>query len=259
MSFDAPSRHTMIYNAEPLILFSYNQSGQKTLIRIASRQTSFERMVDDTPHRGHALTRNVRFILCGKDLSNSFPALSTALALVKIYEHRQFGAGTKKMTMGLPQADDEYLQLFCESISYKDQYDGLKIGWITRKNDAEAKQSHVMHIGYVHHFRNALHRAMGWIAPAAEIAAATLTAKIPPKRPVDSVAPGKKSPRELFELPSGQAVRTIIMELHGEAANHPENHEYDWLALAPKAYPESIRALRQFRLIEAYFERHTNT
>jgi hypothetical protein len=36
------------------------------------------------------------------------------------------------------------------------------------------EKAHSMHIGYVHHLRNALHKAMSWFSPAPQVEVKTL-------------------------------------------------------------------------------------
>jgi hypothetical protein len=170
----------MVWEAEPLILFTFNQGGSRTLVRIAARRDNFERMVNNIPHKDHALIRQVKFQLCGLDLSNSFTALSTVHSLVKVFEHRQFGIGDKHMSMRFPLTDDEHLRLFCRLVSYAERYDGLELGWTGRRNGEDISRSHTFHIGYVHAMRNALHRAMGWLSPSIAVAHAFTDEKTTP-------------------------------------------------------------------------------
>ncbi len=167
----------MIWEAEPLVLFNFNQDGNRTLIRIAARRDHFERTVNGAFHNGHVFVHQVKFQLCGLDLSDSFTALNTVLSLVKVFEHRQFGTGDKQMSMRFPLPNDENLRLFCESVSYAKRYDGLALGWATNRDGEEMHQSHVLHIGYVHAMRGALHRAMSWIAPTVAVAQTSMNEK----------------------------------------------------------------------------------
>ena len=182
------SERVSIYKEEPLTLFVFNQDSTQTVLRLSAVQTAFKRRVYSRDHRGQSVLRRVRFKLCGLDLSNSFPALSRTLALVKVFEHRQFGIGDKAMAMALPTPNEKSLRLYCRLVAYKQAYEGLEIGWASERDDKEAAKSHTMPIGYVHDFRNALHKAMGWIAPGTEIEYVELpdiTYTLPEPKPED--------------------------------------------------------------------------
>ena len=159
------SERTTIFSADWQTLFDYEQNSSRTSIKISSRQTNFTRKVHHRDVKGSSLSRHVRFTLCGRDLSDSFEVLSIVLSLVKVFEHRQFGTGDKSMVMAYPTPSDADLRLFCVLQPYKDSYVGLRIGWMTERDGREVEKEHVIHIGYVHHFRNALHRAMSWLSP----------------------------------------------------------------------------------------------
>ena len=160
---------TTVFFADWQTLFNYEQDDSRTSIKISSRQTNFTRRVHHKDIKGSSISRHVRFKLCGLDLSDSFEALSIALALVKVFEHRQFGIGDKNMVIPYPTSNDPDLRLFCALQPYKESYEGLRIGWMAGRNGRIVQKEHVMNIGYVHHFRNGLHRAMSWLSPQAII------------------------------------------------------------------------------------------
>jgi len=163
------SNHHILFKSNWQTLFDYEQDSSRTAIRIFARQTLFTRRVDYDPYKGGTISRHTRFTLCGLDLSDSFEALSVALSLVKVFEQRQFGTGDKKLAMRFPTPNDGELQLFCSLEAYNKSYEGLRLGWMTRKNGHIVQKTHSMHIGYVHHLRNALHRAMSWISPETQV------------------------------------------------------------------------------------------
>lgn len=167
---------TTIFSADWQTLFEYEQNSTLTAVRICSRQTNFTRRVNNKDVKGSSLSRHVRFKLCGLDLSDSFEALSVALSLLKVFEHRQFVTGDKSMVMQYPTPNDPELRLFCVVQQYKEAYDGLRIDWMSTRNDARIQKEHTMHIGYVHHFRNALHRAMSWLSPLTQVESTELPA-----------------------------------------------------------------------------------
>lgn len=158
--------HKILYKSDWLTLFDYSQDSSRTAIRIFSRQTNFVRRISHVDHKGAIAQRKVRFLLCGLDLSDSFEALSVVLALVKVFEQRQFGTGEKRLAMRFPTPNDRELQLHCALETYKKSYEGLQLGWAAGSGKAA---THSMHIGYVHHLRNALHRAMAWLSPEAQV------------------------------------------------------------------------------------------
>ena len=163
-----------IYKEEPLTLFSFNQNSTRTILRLSAVQTVFTRTVNRRDHRGQSLSRRVLFQLCGLGLANSFSAMSRVLSLVKVFEHRQFGSKDNEMIVSLPTPNDSELRFYCRVVPYKKAYEGMEIGWITDRDGEEIRKSHKMPIGYVHDFRNALHKAMGWISPGTEIEYAEL-------------------------------------------------------------------------------------
>lgn len=158
-----------IYKEEPLTLFAFNQNSTRTILRLSAVQTVFKRTVHHCEHRRQSLSRRVHFQLCGLNLPNSFSALSRVLALVKVLEHRQFGSKDKEMVLSFPTSNDNELRFYCRAVSYKEAYEGMEIGWLTERDGAEVRKSHKMSIGYIHDFRNALHKAMGWISPGTEV------------------------------------------------------------------------------------------
>ena len=163
------SEPVIVYSTDWQTLFDYEQNSTRTAIKILSRQTNFQREVHYKEIKGSATSRLVRFTLCGLDLSDSFEALSIALSLVKVFEHRQFGTGDKSLVMRYPTSNDPDLRLFCAIQTYKEAYEGLRIGWMGTRNGKTVQKEHAMHIGYVHHLRNALHRAMGWITSETQV------------------------------------------------------------------------------------------
>jgi hypothetical protein len=154
-----------VYSTDWLTLFNFEQNYTRTAIKILSRQTNFQRMVHNRDFKGGTAARLVRFTLCGLELSDSFEALSIVHSLIKVFEHRQFGTGHKSLVMRYPTSNDPELRLFCAIQPYKDAYEGLRLGWMGMRDGKKAEKEHAMHIGYVHHLRNALHRAMSWINP----------------------------------------------------------------------------------------------
>lgn len=161
--------HISVYKTEPLTLFIFNQASSQTVLRLSALQTAFKRKVHHRDYRSHSVLRRVHFKLCGLDLSNSFMALSRVLALVKVFEHRQFGSGDKDMALSFPTPNDKELCLYCRVVSYKNAYEGMEIGWHSKREDKQIHKSQAMPIGYVHDFRSALHKAMGWISPGTEV------------------------------------------------------------------------------------------
>ncbi|MFR6518574.1 MAG: hypothetical protein ACLUPV_04720 [Bilophila wadsworthia] len=158
-----------LYKEEPLTLFSFDQNSARTILRLSAVQTVFKRTVNRHDYRGQSLSRCVHFKLCGLDLSNSFSAMSRVLALVKVFEHRQFGSEDNEMVLSFPTSNDSELRFYCRVVRYKSAYEGMEIGWLTERDGEEIRKSHKMPIGYVHDFRNALHKAMGWISPGTEV------------------------------------------------------------------------------------------
>lgn len=161
--------HISVYTAEPLTLFVFNQSSTQTVLRLSAKQTVFKKSISLRDHRGHSTARHVRFTLCGLDLSDSFSALSRIHSLMKVFEHRQFGTGDKSMVIAFPTPNDQELRFYCRMVPYKDAYEGMEIGWFTVRDSEQILKSHTMPIAYVHDFRNALHKAMGWLSPGTEV------------------------------------------------------------------------------------------
>jgi hypothetical protein len=158
-----------IYKEEPLTLFSFDQNSTRTILRLSAVQTVFKRAVHHREHRGQSVSRRVHFQLCGLGLSNSFSAMSRVLSLLKVFEHRQFGSEDNEMVLSFPTSNDSALRLYCRVVRYKNAYEGMEIGWLAERDGEEVRKSHKMPIGYVHDFRNALHKAMGWISPGTEV------------------------------------------------------------------------------------------
>lgn len=161
----------VIYPQKWYTLFEYEQNSSETSIRISTIQSLVKCRVNYKEHKGVMSSREVYFKLCGLDLSESFAALSMTLSLVKVFEQRQFGTGDKKLAMRFPDSGYGNLQLFCALEPYQKSYEGLCIGWI---RDNNVQRAHSMHIGYVHHLRNALHKAMGWLSPPPQVEVKTL-------------------------------------------------------------------------------------
>ena len=148
-------------------MFTYEQNSCSTSISILSAQTIFSYSDGFRTTRGNITARHVSFNFCGLEFNDSFEALSKALTLVKVFEKRQCGKGAGQFAMTFPTVENPSLRLFCQSVKNTQSYDEMRIGWITQRNGKEHEKAHVMNIGYVHDFRNALHKAMGWISPEA--------------------------------------------------------------------------------------------
>ena len=71
--------------------------------------------------------------------------------------------------MGMQLSCQDNLFLKSETVKYKQSYDGLRIGWLRVWSRSETFGMHTMHIGQVHAFRNALHRALSWLSPRTQV------------------------------------------------------------------------------------------
>ena len=164
-----------LWDGNEVQLFEYIDNSGRTAVTLHARQLNFKKERQRTQEKGTILTRGVKFSLCTLDLDDSFEALSLLHSLLKVFEHRQFGSGQKKMVVAIPEsAGQKNMRMFCRVKAYQKTYEGLELGYIDDTWGKESHYSQTFHIGYVHHLRNALHRAMGWLTPEPDIETAEL-------------------------------------------------------------------------------------
>ncbi|MFI3271502.1 MAG: hypothetical protein R3Y11_05275 [Pseudomonadota bacterium] len=161
----AREQKVSLIEAEPLVLFDYENNGHSTRITISAYRTNLRKRDTGRELRGHTVQNHVDFTFCGVQLTQSYKALNGILALVMAYEKRQFSAGTSSLSMQVPHEKYSNLYAFSRLGKTPQGHTIMEIG-LTRKLEAGmVRLSQSMHIGYAYAFHNALLKAMNWIAP----------------------------------------------------------------------------------------------
>ncbi len=165
----AREQKVSLIEAEPLVLFDYENNGRNTHIALSAHQTNLRKREMGRELRGHTMRHHVDFTFCGVLLPQSYKALNCILALVMAYEKRQFSAGTSSLSMQLPHEKYSNLYAFSRLGNSPQGHTIMEIGLTRTIGDGTVRLSQTMHIGYAYAFHNALLKAMNWIAPVQSV------------------------------------------------------------------------------------------